>query len=174
MDGRVSLLRSADLKVPQDYRETLQRGDRVVGCQNLIRIWDSGEWQTRTAECRRRAANPLPGKQRIDGDIEGSNGTPVGAPVASGLAQTAQGVNVSRHGWNNGTPQPRDGSRKSYKTNGVVPPAGLEPATRGLGNRCSIRLSYGGTRTWIQGVAHSRGLPLSHPMIPHPRADRLV
>ncbi len=28
--------------------------------------------------------------------------------------------------------------RESCKTNGVVPPAGLEPATRGLGNRCSF------------------------------------
>ena len=34
-------------------------------CQNLIRIWESGEWQTRTGECRQRSANPLPGKQRV-------------------------------------------------------------------------------------------------------------
>lgn len=29
-----------------------------------------------------------------------------------------------------------------------VPPAGLEPATPGLGNLCSIHLSYGGVNTW--------------------------
>ena len=30
----------------------------------------------------------------------------------------------------------------------VVAPAGVEPAARGLGNRCSIRLSYGATKTY--------------------------
>ena len=29
-------------------------------------------------------------------------------------------------------------------TDSVVPPEGLEPPTRGLGNRCSSPLSYGG------------------------------
>jgi hypothetical protein len=40
---------------------------RLVGCQYSIRIWESGEWQTRTAECRQRSANPLPGKQMVGG-----------------------------------------------------------------------------------------------------------
>jgi hypothetical protein len=39
----------------------------TVGCQYSIRIWESGEWQTRTAECRQRGANPLPGKQMVVG-----------------------------------------------------------------------------------------------------------
>lgn len=30
-----------------------------------------------------------------------------------------------------------------------VPSAGIEPATRGLGNRCSIQLSYGGVEVTI-------------------------
>jgi len=38
---------------------------RGVGWQRFIRIWESGEWQTRTAECRQRSANPLPGKQMV-------------------------------------------------------------------------------------------------------------
>ena len=29
-------------------------------------------------------------------------------------------------------------------TEGLVPPTRIERATRGLGNRCSIQLSYGG------------------------------
>ena len=37
-----------------------------MGCQYSIRIWKSGEWQTRTAECRQRSANPLPITQRVD------------------------------------------------------------------------------------------------------------
>jgi hypothetical protein len=37
----------------------------AVGCQCSIRIWESGEWQTRTAECRQRSANPLPRKQMV-------------------------------------------------------------------------------------------------------------
>ena len=36
-----------------------------VGRQYYIRIWESGEWQTRIAECRQRSANPLPGKQMV-------------------------------------------------------------------------------------------------------------
>jgi hypothetical protein len=36
-----------------------------VGCQYSVRIWESGEWQTRTAECRRRSANPLPRTQMV-------------------------------------------------------------------------------------------------------------
>ena len=50
----------------------------------------------------------------------------------------------------------------------LVPPAGLEPAPFGLGNRCSIRLSYGGTRTSIQGAAHPRG---SSPVLPNHTAS---
>ncbi len=42
----------------------------------------------------KRGANPLPITHRVDSDIQHSNGTSVGAPAASGLAQTAQGVNV--------------------------------------------------------------------------------
>jgi hypothetical protein len=38
-----------------------------VGCQYYIPIWESGEWHTRTAECRQRSANPLPGKQMVGG-----------------------------------------------------------------------------------------------------------
>jgi hypothetical protein len=41
-----------------------------------------------------RPADPLPITHRVDGDMQHSNGTSVGAPVASGLAQTAQGINV--------------------------------------------------------------------------------
>ena len=33
--------------------------ERAVGCQYSIRIWESGEWQTRTAECRQRVGDPL-------------------------------------------------------------------------------------------------------------------
>jgi len=36
-----------------------------VGCQYSIRIWESGEWQTRIAECRQSSANPLPRKQMV-------------------------------------------------------------------------------------------------------------
>ena len=32
------------------------------------------------------------------------------------------------------------------KWDGMVPPTRIERATRGLGNRCSIQLSYGGVR----------------------------
>jgi hypothetical protein len=39
----------------------------IVGAKNLIHIWESGEWQTRTAESRQWGANPLPGKQMVAG-----------------------------------------------------------------------------------------------------------
>ena len=32
----------------------------------------------------------------------------------------------------------------SLETRKLVPPRGIEPLANGLGNRCSIRLSYGG------------------------------
>ena len=35
----------------------------------------------------------------------------------------------------------------------MVAPAGVEPAARGLGNRCSIRLSYGATMSYELLVA---------------------
>ena len=31
----------------------------------------------------------------------------------------------------------------------LAPPTGIEPAARGLGNRCSIRLSYGGMKASV-------------------------
>jgi len=39
----------------------------AVGPKNPIRIWKSGEWQTRTAECWQRRANSLPRKQMAVG-----------------------------------------------------------------------------------------------------------
>ena len=42
-------------------------GYRCVGWQYSIRIWETGEWQTRTAECRQRSASPLPRKQMVAG-----------------------------------------------------------------------------------------------------------
>ena len=41
--------------------------NRLWGARHSIRIWESGEWQTRTAECRQRSANPLPRKQMVAG-----------------------------------------------------------------------------------------------------------
>jgi hypothetical protein len=35
-------------------------------------------------------------------------------------------------------------SKRWYPTMELVPPTRIERATRGLGNRCSIQLSYGG------------------------------
>ena len=37
-----------------------------------------------------------------------------------------------------------NGIRGGYSTMELVPPTRIERATRGLGNRCSIQLSYGG------------------------------
>ncbi len=36
-----------------------------VGYQYSIRIWESDGWQTRTAECRQKSANPLPRKLMV-------------------------------------------------------------------------------------------------------------
>ena len=37
----------------------------AVRYQYSIRIWESGEWQTRTAECRQKSANPLLRNQMV-------------------------------------------------------------------------------------------------------------
>src|SRR5205823_1499060 len=54
-------------------------------------------------------------------------------------------------------PEPKwdRGTGLSQERAGLVPPAGIEPATRGLGNRCSSPLSYEGRRRGWQTTRQS-------------------
>lgn len=47
-------------------------------------------------------------------------------------------------------------ARHSTSGKNLVPPTRIERATRGLGNRCSIQLSYGGLR----GILRTSALPV--------------
>jgi hypothetical protein len=63
-------------------------------------FWEGGEWQTRTAECRRGSANPLPRKQM--GGRLGVAG-PLFVPLTTRGADPRS--ESYRYGWSLGTPQ---------------------------------------------------------------------
>ncbi len=48
----------------------------------------------------------------------------------------------------------------------LVPPTRIERATRGLGNRCSIRLSYGGNKSYVKKQWFSSTILECHIFIP--------
>ena len=52
----------------------------------------------------------------------------------------------------------------------MVPPTRIERATRGLGNRCSIQLSYGGVKSTITNGM--KGCPVPVTLVRRPRHRR--
>jgi hypothetical protein len=55
----------------------------------------------------------------------------------------------------------------------LVPPTRIERATRGLGNRCSIQLSYGGAEAYLN---RDESVPArdSHYVVPFTRTVRSI
>ena len=72
-------------------------GAMAVGWQNPVRIWESGERQTMTAERWQSSANPLPITQMVEGDIQRSNGTSVGALLRQGWPRQLTASTLPRY-----------------------------------------------------------------------------
>jgi hypothetical protein len=58
----------------------------AVGCQNSIRIWESGEWQTGSAEAGRGPPHAIPGPDEPQSHVELRPGIPFRRPVLRGSA----------------------------------------------------------------------------------------
>ena len=69
-----------------------------VGCQYPISIWESGEWKTRTAECRQMSTTPLPRKQMVTKD-----GRPRGQEKPGSTPGFVSNVPCENAGAGNGT-----------------------------------------------------------------------